>query len=103
MNFKGSMRATFSPASNKLINVEQYFDTGLILSQLKRINSEPPDFIYSQISSQQAAVKADAILNSLEMSCFLPNAVDHSKITFLPSVTASEKSESETDEDYMNV
>lgn len=99
MNFKGSMRATFSPASNKLISVELYFDTGLILSQLKRINSEPPDFIYSQINSQQAAVKADAILSSLEMSCFLPNAVDHSKITFLPSVTASEKSESETDED----
>ena len=32
------MRATFSPASNKLVNATLHFDTGAVVSQIKSLN-----------------------------------------------------------------
>jgi hypothetical protein len=63
--FKGSMRSSFSPASNKLISVDITFDTGAITSQLERlgVSIEAPD----AAAAQAAAHEADALLDSLQM------------------------------------
>lgn len=37
---KGSMRAVFSPASNKLASAELFFDTGAVAAQIKSIKSQ---------------------------------------------------------------
>jgi len=85
LTFKGVLRATFSPASNKLLSAELSFDTGAITSQMERIQN------LLQVH-QGAAAEADAILDSLEMPYFLPT---HSVPA---SITSSEKSDSEDEQ-----
>ncbi len=40
LTLRGCMKATFSPASNKLISAELLFDTGAVLSQLKSLKTQ---------------------------------------------------------------
>lgn len=54
---KGCMRATFSPASNKLANAELLFDTGAVTSQVK--------ILKSHFSSFCSVEETDALLDSL--------------------------------------
>jgi Uncharacterized conserved protein len=54
---KGCMRATFSPASNKLANAELLFDTGAVISQVK--------IVKSHVSSFCSVEETDALLDSL--------------------------------------
>lgn len=57
--FKGSMRASFSPASNKLISVHLQFDTAAFLQQVEAMRAAS--------SAAAAANEADALLDSLQM------------------------------------
>ena len=52
---KGCMRATFSPASNKLVCAELLFDTGAVIAQLKNIKSQ----------QRLCAVESNALIDSL--------------------------------------
>jgi len=101
--FKGVLRATFSPASNKLLSAELHFDTSVITSHIDRIQS--------LIQARHGTVaEADAILDSLEMPYFLPtnnSAANFSENTGTSndinlnnpaSITSSEKSDSENEE-----
>ena len=63
---KGSLKANFSPASNKLISVTMSFDTGMVMYQLNMI-CKPNEGICDMEAAQVAATKADAILDSLQM------------------------------------
>eukprot|EP01083_Nonionella_stella_P282281 960587_1 len=48
--FKGCMRATFSPASNKLACAELIFDTGNVISQVKAIKMEQQLQLQQQVT-----------------------------------------------------
>lgn len=61
--FKGSMRASFSPASNKLISVDLTFDTGCIVLQLERLGMSTPNEVYAAAT----AAEAENLLDSLQM------------------------------------
>lgn len=61
--FKGSMRASFSPASNKLISVDLTFDTGCIVHQLDRLGMSTPN----EANAAAAAAEAENLLDSLQM------------------------------------
>jgi len=61
--FKGSMRASFSPASNKLISVDLTFDTGCIVLQLERLGMSTPN----EAHAAAAAAEAENLLDSLQM------------------------------------
>ena len=65
--FKGSMRASFSPASNKLISVEISFDTGCVTRQLEHLNSTLSAEAASVVAAAAAAHDADALLDSLQV------------------------------------
>mmetsp|Transcript_17561 Transcript_17561/g.23224 ORF Transcript_17561/g.23224 Transcript_17561/m.23224 type:complete len:901 (+) Transcript_17561:287-2989(+) len=87
LTLKGSMRSTFSPASNKLITVDLLFDTGLVSQQLKRLviqhvvpapatiqqpvpilSTDNCDAVAAAAAAAQAAAhEADALLDSLQM------------------------------------
>ncbi|KAL7471828.1 hypothetical protein ACHAXS_012142 [Conticribra weissflogii] len=87
--FRGTMRASFSPASNKLISVDIMFDTGAITYQLERlgvtINAEA-----ANAAAAAAAHEADALLDSLQMPHFAEN--DHDGGNEPPSVSSDESS-----------
>jgi len=96
LTFKGVLRATFSPASNKLLSAELSFDTGVLTSHVYRIQS-------LMQAHQGAAAEADAILDSLEMPYFLPTnlgtTLSENISTNPASISSSEKSDSENEED----
>mmetsp|Transcript_3532 Transcript_3532/g.4912 ORF Transcript_3532/g.4912 Transcript_3532/m.4912 type:complete len:806 (+) Transcript_3532:437-2854(+) len=100
---KGSMHATFSPASNKLICAQLNFDSGCILAQLKssafvtqsnvQENSAIDIFDPTRISDD-----TDALLDSLQM----PQVGSISTVQQLSStvsVGSADKGESSSDED----
>jgi len=94
LTLKGVLRAIFSPASNKLLSAELQFDTGAVASHIDRVQSLTQ-------THHGAAAEADAILDSLEMPYFLPTNIG---VTSSPennpaSITSSEKSDSENEED----
>lgn len=62
---RGSVRASFCPASNKLLSASVMFDSGAVLSQLKEFLKIPTSTSYA--TDAQAAHRADAILDSLQM------------------------------------
>jgi len=66
---QGSMRASFSPASNKLISCELCFDTSPIISQLRK--QCPPTYpIHDDFAANifgGASTDADRLLDSLDM------------------------------------
>jgi len=95
LTFKGVLRATFSPASNKLLSAELTFDSGAIASHVDRIQN-------LMSAHQGAAAEADAILDSLEMPYFLPTNITSDQpngISVPASITSSEKSDSENEDD----
>lgn len=55
---KGTVRGTFSPASNKLLAATLSFDTGMVSSQVIGLKEHTADV---------AASQADAILDSLDV------------------------------------
>jgi hypothetical protein len=61
---RGSVRASFCPASNKLISASIMFDSGAVMSQLQEFLTIPGS---SSTADAQAAHRADAILDSLQM------------------------------------
>lgn len=61
--FKGSMKALFSPASNKLISVDMTFDTASIVHQVDSMGI----VAMSDAAASAAAHEADALLDSLQM------------------------------------
>lgn len=66
--FKGSMRSSFSPASNKLISVDISFDTGSIAYQLEHFGvSHTSQEAPNAAAAAAAAHEADALLDSLQM------------------------------------
>ena len=81
---KGILRGVFSPASNKLLSASISFDTGAILSQIRknpilsRLNIDLCDDAAAAAAAQAAANSADALLDSLQMprlAATVPNAV----------------------------
>mmetsp|Transcript_25793 Transcript_25793/g.44030 ORF Transcript_25793/g.44030 Transcript_25793/m.44030 type:complete len:745 (-) Transcript_25793:272-2506(-) len=60
-SLKGSVRATFSPASNKLISVDLEFDTAAFIAQIEAMGD------VSTTAAAVAANEADALLDSLQM------------------------------------
>lgn len=62
---RGSVRASFCPASNKLLSGGIMFDTGSVLSQLQALL--PAASSSYDTSAAQEASRADAILDSLQM------------------------------------
>jgi hypothetical protein len=63
VSFKGSMKALFSPASNKLISVDMTFDTASIVLQVESMGI----VAMSDAAASAAAHEADALLDSLQM------------------------------------
>ena len=62
------MRASFSPASNKLISCELLFDTGPIINQIKKFST--PTYLHDDFAANifgGATGDADRLLDSLEM------------------------------------
>lgn len=100
---KGSLKARFSPASNKLISVSMSFDCGIIMSQLNHV-FKGPEAVHSEVdaaaeAAQAAASEAGAILDSLEMPHIGPQSVVPTNVRVLPrsapvAVTDGEKSDS---------
>ena len=86
LTLKGSLKATFSPASNKLISVAISFDTGMVMSQLNQLVKTPEitSDDAAATAAQVAANEADAILDSLEMPHIEPATVP-SNVTLGPT------------------
>ena len=64
---RGSVRASFCPASNKLLSASIMFDSGAVLSQLQEFLAIPSNTTSYGADAGSAAHRADAILDSLQM------------------------------------
>ena len=62
--FKGLMKSSFSPASNKLITVDITFDTGTLVQQVQALADAQKS---TTDAAMAAANDADALLDSLQM------------------------------------
>lgn len=78
---KGCMRATFSPASNKLSCAELLFDTGAVIAQLKNVKSQ----------QRLCAVESNALIDSLP-----PVSTTHSSAV---SVVSNGEKDASSDEE----
>lgn len=87
--FKGSMRASFSPASNKLISVDLTFDTGCVVHQLERLGVSTPN----EANAVAAAAEAENLLDSLQM----PQIFAEKKDATGPVSVSSDDGERSTD------
>lgn len=72
LRLKGSVHASFSPASNKLVSANFFFDTGCVSSQLQflispKCQGDSGGASAAAAAAQVAASEADAILDSLQM------------------------------------
>mmetsp|Transcript_5220 Transcript_5220/g.12487 ORF Transcript_5220/g.12487 Transcript_5220/m.12487 type:complete len:641 (+) Transcript_5220:203-2125(+) len=83
LTVKGTVKAHFSPASNKLVSVSLAYDTGIVMSQVNQIKEGCTDEV---AAAQVAASEADAILDSLQMP-HMPASVP-SNVTVVPSTGA---------------
>ena len=83
--FKGCMRATFSPASNKLACAELIFDTGNVISQVKAIKME------QQMQLQQQATVPISVPVSIPSVCPIAetDALLDSVLPQVPSMSPS--------------
>lgn len=75
LTFKGSFRGKFSPASNKLINALISFDTGLVVSQVRKVKDTRVSKHEESAAAVAAAHQADALLDSLQVPA-VPSAVN---------------------------
>jgi len=96
---KGSIRAKFSPASNKLISATIAFDTGSVTSLLRKANETVGCDVAEEAvdAAQAAASQADALLDSIQMprlSAPVPSAV-----TVVPPSSSSASSSSDKDDE----
>jgi len=98
LNVKGCMRATFSPASNKLICAELLFDTGSVSSYLNTLmhSQQVRPSINGNSMNNSCVADTDALLDSV-----LPPATSEvngmsSNITLI----SYEKGDSSSDEEY---
>lgn len=91
------MRATFSPASNKLVCAELLFDTGSVVNQMKSLVSYEdmqPNHPFSCIS------ETDALLDSV-----LPQVSQVQSMKQQPcsvSVSSADKGDASSDEECLN-
>ena len=96
LSLKGTLRAKFCPASNKLLSAIISFDTGVVASQLQRFFpsqravSGGNDAVSAAEAAEVAASEADAILDSLQMP-HIESAVPAS-VTVVPPSSCSESS-----------
>lgn len=65
VTMRGSVRASFCAASNKLLTASVMFDTGALLSQLQELMAIPSSRY--EVDAQAVSHRADAILHSLQM------------------------------------
>jgi len=85
VTMKGSVKAHFSPASNKLISVSLAYDTGIVVSQVNQILKYKEGCSDEVAAAQVAACEADAILDSLQMP-HMPTSVPSNMMpTSVPS------------------
>jgi len=85
----GTMKAMFSPASNKLITCKLVFDTGAIFEQLRALNPTVHDCERMITpTNEMSAQDAHALIDSIEMDCL--SAIHNQDVA---SVTASENSD----------
>lgn len=62
LSMRGSIRARFCPASNKLLSANIVYDTGAVHAQLPELTD-----VQSDAAARAASHQADAILDSLQM------------------------------------
>jgi hypothetical protein len=89
---KGSLKANFSPASNKLISVAMLFDTGIASAQLNNFfkgNEVSNDDVDAAVAAQVAACEADMILDSLQMPHIEPAPVPSNVNVVVPASCGS--------------
>lgn len=96
--FRGSMKSSFSPASNKLISVDVNFDTGSIAHQVEALGNTMPSTIDA---AAEAAHEADALLDSLQMPQIFVDKKDvaaaHAAAAAGPVSVSSDDGERSTD------
>ncbi len=93
---KGCMRATFSPASNKLVCAELLFDSGSVVAQVKSLMSFQD--VHSPTSGFSCIAETDALLDSV-----LPQApsVQSVKQECSVSVVSTDKGDTSSDEECL--
>jgi len=89
--WKGSLRGSFSPSTNRLISVEMIFDTNSFASQLRNIYSEihPGAAIVPQQDDQQQVHQA------VDMSAMISKAADIANVTSAIESAASQQQKKE--------
>ncbi|KAL3792375.1 hypothetical protein ACHAW5_010776 [Stephanodiscus triporus] len=93
VSFKGSMKALFSPASNKLISVDMIFDTASIVHQVEAMGI----VAMSDAAASAAAHEADALLDSLQMPQMFADNGDVAASAPGPVSVSSDDGERSTD------
>jgi len=98
LNVKGCMRATFSPASNKLICAELLFDTGIVSSFLNTIMHDQQVITNTNGSSLNnlCTTDTDALLDSV----LPPVTSEANGMSSNITIISYEKGDSSSDEDY---
>lgn len=88
---KGSMKATFSPASNKLASAELIFDTGNVQKQIKALKSQ---------QTLCPIEETDALLDSVlpQVSTISPNVNQRTALPSSASVVSTERDVSSDEE-----
>lgn len=99
LNVKGCMRATFSPASNKLICAELLFDTGSISSYLNTLmhNQQVSPSINGNLMNNSCIADTDALLDSV----LPPASSEVNNISSKITLISYEKGDSSSDEEYV--
>ncbi|KAL7538569.1 hypothetical protein ACHAXR_008643 [Thalassiosira sp. AJA248-18] len=93
VSFKGSVRASFSPASNKLISIDIVFDTGAFVQQVESMGDASTD-----AAAAVAAHEADALLDSLQMpQIFVDKKEAAAAVVAGPVSVSSDDGEQSTD------
>lgn len=131
ITWKGTLRATFSPSTNKLTSAAMIFDTNSFSQQLRgsfvnnttvqsiqkdvQVNTNTFDIAHvvkamgsdTQATAQAAAAAADAVLDSLDIPHFdvsnITSSLDSSQHYIPVSVTSSEKSVSSSETETESV
>ena len=98
--FKGSMRASFSPASNKLLSVDLKFDTGSVVQQVDEISGGHDAAANAHEDGAGGADQADEILEALRVPNFdgADNGADAVPVGAAAAKSTSQANVSESDE-----
>lgn len=92
---KGCMRATFSPASNKLVCAELIFDTGAVNAQIKALASHHPS-----MPVQTTTETTNAFLDSvLPQNSNMPSNESNMTVSSNVSIGSADKPETVSDEE----